>query len=115
DLETVVRPRYNAGVGNADGDQGLRRAVGATLHTEGIRTAVVFNGLAELHLTRVQMQRDEDVSHRAAVAGALGFHHPVRIDQFVLIDGLLGPQLADVEQSLNLNPVDTLEILGSYF
>src|SRR5690606_21443227 len=45
DLETVVRPRYNAGVGNADGDQGLRRAVGATLHTEGIRTAVVFNGL----------------------------------------------------------------------
>src|SRR5690606_36436387 len=47
DLEAVSWPRHHAGVGNADSNQGLRRTGGATLHAEGIRTAVVFNCLAE--------------------------------------------------------------------
>src|SRR5690554_3256359 len=114
-LEAVSSPRHNAGIGNADGNQGLGRAISAALYTESIRTAVVFNGLAELGLTRIQMQRDEGVGHGAAVAGTLRLQHPVAADQLELVDGLLGTQLANVEQALDFNPVDPLEILGGYF
>src|SRR5690606_37217380 len=60
-LEAVSSPRHNAGISNGDGDQGLRRTVSAALYTKGVRTAGVLDGLAELGLARIQMQRDERV------------------------------------------------------
>src|SRR5690606_13174550 len=115
DLETVSSPRHNARISDADGNQRLGGTVSATLDAERIGAAAVFDSFAEFGLAGVKVQRDECVGHGSAVAGALGLHHPVRTDQFVLVDGLLGSQLSDVEQPLNLDPVDPLKILRGCF